>query len=111
MDPDVAVFQHHLEPVGIAGFGQQALGLGAILLHILAEARKLLKLGVRHGPRRKTDVLDCQWIQQLHPLGLLAAAFRPAEDICVLRSYYASAGCSSPTRPTISSTCRKRWSR
>jgi hypothetical protein len=32
-------------------------------------------------------VLDCQWIQQLHTFGLLAAAFRPDDEVCVLRSY------------------------
>ena len=36
---------------------------------------------------RKTDVLDCQWIQQLHTYGLLSGAFRPSEEICALRSY------------------------
>jgi hypothetical protein len=40
-----------------------------------------------HVPGRKTDVLDCQWIQQLHMFGLLAGAFRPADEIVVLRSY------------------------
>ena len=38
-------------------------------------------------PGRKSDVMDCQWIQQLHSVGLLAAAFRPVESVCVLRSY------------------------
>ena len=38
-------------------------------------------------PGRKTDVRDCQWIQQLHTFGLLSAAFRPDDEICVLRSY------------------------
>jgi transposase len=37
--------------------------------------------------RPKTDRLDCKWIQRLHALGLLAAAFRPSEKACVLRSY------------------------
>jgi transposase len=37
--------------------------------------------------RPKSDVHDCQWIQRLHTFGLLASAFRPAEQICVLRSY------------------------
>jgi transposase len=37
--------------------------------------------------RPKTDRLDCKWIQRLHRLGLLAAAFRPDEKICVLRNY------------------------
>jgi transposase len=35
---------------------------------------------------RKTDILDCQWIQQLHTYGLLQASFRPPEDIRTLRA-------------------------
>ncbi|NIS59245.1 MAG: IS110 family transposase, partial [Proteobacteria bacterium] len=38
-------------------------------------------------PGRKTDVLDCQWLQQLHSYGLLRGSFRPEDRICVLRSY------------------------
>jgi transposase len=38
-------------------------------------------------PGRKTDVQDCQWLQQLHTFGLLHAAFRPEDEMCVLRSY------------------------
>jgi transposase len=37
--------------------------------------------------RPKTDRLDCQWIFRLHSCGLLAAAFRPDEKTCQLRSY------------------------
>jgi len=37
--------------------------------------------------RPKTDRRACQWIQRLHAHGLLAAAFRPDELTCVLRSY------------------------
>ena len=37
--------------------------------------------------RPKSDVHDCQWIQRLHTFGLLARAFRPADQVCVLRSY------------------------
>lgn len=42
---------------------------------------------VKNVPGRKTDVLDCQWIQQLHTFGLLEGAFRPPEQICALRGY------------------------
>ena len=50
---------------------------------VLADARE-----VQRAPGRpKTDVQDCQWLQRLHTYGLLAAAFRPPEQICVLRSY------------------------
>jgi len=48
----------------------------------LVDARQL-----RRVPGRKSDVLDCQWLQQLHSFGLLAGAFRPDDQICVLRSY------------------------
>lgn len=37
--------------------------------------------------RRKTDVLDCQWIQTLHTFGLLRGSFRPEDRVIVLRSY------------------------
>jgi len=43
--------------------------------------------GQRAPNRPKTDVHDCQWIQRLHSLGLLTAAFRPEEPIRVWRSY------------------------
>src|SRR6266478_2613909 len=50
---------------------------------VLADARE-----VQRAPGRpKTDVQDCQWLQRLHTYGLLAAAFRPPEHICALRSY------------------------
>lgn len=38
-------------------------------------------------PGRKSDVQDCQWIQQLHSYGLLRGSFRPDDDFVVLRSY------------------------
>lgn len=43
---------------------------------------------VKNVPGRKTDVKDCQWLQQLHSFGLLSASFRPNDEICVLRSYW-----------------------
>jgi transposase len=42
---------------------------------------------VKHVPGRKSDVQDCQWLQQLESFGLLTASFRPDAQICVLRSY------------------------
>ena len=38
-------------------------------------------------PGRKTDVKDCQWLQQLHTYGLLTASFRPKGEIIILRRY------------------------
>lgn len=37
-------------------------------------------------PGRKTDVQECQWIQQLHTYGLLSASFRPNDATCRLRT-------------------------
>jgi transposase len=40
---------------------------------------------VHHVKARKSDVLDCQWLQQLHSFGLLCRAHRPDEPVCALR--------------------------
>jgi len=48
---------------------------------ILANARQ-----VSHVPGRKTDMIDCQWLQLLHACGLLRGSFRPSDDICRLRA-------------------------
>lgn len=37
-------------------------------------------------PGRKTDVIDCQWIQQLHSYGLLRGSFRPKDKILQMRT-------------------------
>ena len=42
---------------------------------------------IKNVPGRKTDVVDCQWLQQLHTYGLLSGAFRPDGNIRRLRSY------------------------
>ena len=41
---------------------------------------------ISHVPGRKTDMLDCQWLQLLHACGLLRGSFRPSDDICRLRA-------------------------
>jgi transposase len=42
---------------------------------------------VKNVSGRKTDVLDCQWIQQLHTYGLLNSSFQPDDLTRELRSY------------------------
>ncbi len=41
---------------------------------------------VKNVSGKKSDVLDCQWLQQLMSFGLLAGAFRPDGQVCVLRA-------------------------
>jgi transposase len=42
--------------------------------------------GVKAVPGRKSDWLDCQWLQKLHTYGLLAKAFRPDLPVRRLRT-------------------------
>lgn len=43
--------------------------------------------GQKSTGRPKSDGHDCQWLQRRHPGGLLAGAFRPTDQVCVLRRY------------------------
>jgi len=36
---------------------------------------------------KKTDILDCQWIQKLHTLGLLSSSFLPDGTTDIIRTY------------------------
>ncbi|MCY0853164.1 IS110 family transposase [Cupriavidus sp. D39] len=46
----------------------------------LVDARQM-----KYVPGRKSDVQDCQWLQKLMSLGLLRAAWRPGDEVCVAR--------------------------
>ena len=41
---------------------------------------------LKNVPGKKSDLLDAQWIQQLHTYGSLRASFRPPGEICALRA-------------------------
>jgi transposase len=69
----------------------ESTGVYWIALFELLDARgfKVLLVNARHVKNvsgRKSDVLDCQWLQQLMSYGLLRGAFRPADGVCVLRA-------------------------
>jgi transposase len=82
-----------LRQAGVDTVAMEATGVYWVALYDLLETEGFQVLLVdphqtRAAPGRpKTDVQDCMWIQRLHSLGLLTAAFRPAEPIRVLRSY------------------------
>jgi transposase len=42
---------------------------------------------VKNVPGRKSDVLDCEWLRELHSVGLLRGSFRPVDSIVALRAY------------------------
>ena len=69
----------------------ESTGVYWIPIYDILEARgfQVCLVNARHLKNvsgRKTDVLDCQWIQQLHTYGLLNASFRPPEQIVAIRS-------------------------
>jgi transposase len=81
-----------LESCGIETVAMESTGVYWIPLYDTLEKRGFEVLLVnpyqlRYAPARKSDVLDCQWIQELHTCGLLTGAFRPDEKFCALRSY------------------------
>jgi transposase len=89
---DLHALADWLEQCGIDTVAMESTGVYWIPLFEILEARGfkayLVEPGkIKNAPGRKTDVVDCQWIQQLHSCGLLTASFRPADDICMLRSY------------------------
>lgn len=80
-----------LQACGVTSVALEATGVYWIPLFEGLEARGLtVQLVDPRGLRRpkKSEVLDCQWLQQMHSYGLLRAAFRPPEAICILRSYW-----------------------
>jgi len=79
-----------LKQCGITTVAMESTGVYWIPVYeILAEAGfELYLVNARHLKNvsgRKSDVLDCQWIQRLHTYGLLQGSFRPDEAICGLR--------------------------
>lgn len=80
-----------LDACGVDTVAMESTGVYWIPLYELLESRgfTVLLVNARHVKNvsgRKSDVLDCQWLQQLMSFGLLRGAFRPAEQVCVLRS-------------------------
>lgn len=81
-----------LEECGVDTVAMESTGVYWIPLYDILEERGFNVIlvnarQVKNVPGRKTDVLDCQWIQQLHTYGLLRGGFRPDQEFVVLRSY------------------------
>lgn len=81
------LLSHKIETVAM-----EATGVYWVILYDMLEAAGFdvwLVDGrqTRQVPGRKTDVKDCQWIQQLHSYGLLNRCFIPDAHIQELRTY------------------------
>jgi transposase len=80
-----------LQKCGIQSVAMESTGVYWIPLFQILEARRIQVClvnarHVKHVPGRKSDVMDCQWLQYLHSVGLLRASFRPEQAICMIRS-------------------------
>ena len=70
----------------------EATGVYWIPVFEILEARgfEVILVNARHVknvPGRKSDVSDCEWLRDLHIVGLLRGSFRPADAIVALRGY------------------------
>jgi len=89
--PAVAALADWLQAEGVESVAMESTGVYWIPLYELLEQRGLEVILVdarqmKHVPGRKTDMIDCQWLQLLHSCGLLRGAFRPADAFCRLRA-------------------------
>ncbi len=90
--PDLQALADWLGQCEVTTVAMESTGVYWIPIYEVLEARgfEVCVVNARHlknVPGRKSDVQDCQWLQQLHSYGLLTASFRPAEDMRVLRAY------------------------
>ena len=80
------LIQHNVTTVAMESTGVYWLPLYEILEDKGLEVILVNARHISNVPGRKTDVLDCQWIQQLHSFGLLNGGFQPDKDISPIRS-------------------------
>src|SRR5262245_53340466 len=101
-DQQVAVFESHtadlyrlrdhLQAKEVKTVAIEATGVYWLVLYEIMEAAGIEVCvvngaHVKNLPGRKSDVQDCQWLQELHAHGLLRPSFVPPENIRVLRTY------------------------
>lgn len=88
---DLYALADWLESLNVEVVAMEATGVYWIPLYEVLDTRGLQvhivnSRATRQVSGRKSDVLDCQWIWQLMSYGLLRGAFRPSDEVCVLRS-------------------------
>jgi len=74
-----------LTACGVRSVAMEATGVYWIPVYEILEARgfEVLLVNARHlknVPGRKSDVSDCEWIRELHTVGLLRGSFRPSNS-------------------------------
>ncbi len=90
--PELRKIAELLKALNITSAAMEATGVYWIPLFEVLEDHKIKAVlvdpkSVKSITGKKTDVLDCQWIQRLHSCGLLRSAFRPPKDREAVRAY------------------------
>jgi len=88
---DLHAIAQWLKNCAVETVAMEATGVYWVALYEVLESHSMdvNLINARHVKNvsgRKSDVVDCQWIQQLHTYGLLQPSFRPPEHICAIRS-------------------------
>ena len=89
---DLFALADWLSACRITTVAMEATGVYWIPLFEILERRgfEVVLVNARHVknvPGRKSDVVDCQWLQELHSLGMLSASFRPSDAVVALRGF------------------------
>jgi len=90
MSADLKALCQHLKAHDVATVAMESTGLYWVPLYEVLEAAgiEVVLVNARHVknvPGRKSDVVDAQWLAQLHSAGLLRGGFRPPQSIRRLR--------------------------
>ena len=94
----------------------ESTGVYWIPVHQILEARgfEVLLVNARHVRSvlgRKSDVEDCEWLRYLHSAGLLRGSFRPADEVCAVRSLLRHRDRLVKPPPVACGTCRRHTTR
>lgn len=81
-----------LKECRVTSVAMEATGVYWIPIYEMLEADgfEVLLVNAHHlksVPGRKSDVSDCEWLRELHSVGLLRGSFRPPDAIVALRGY------------------------
>ena len=88
---DLHAMARWLNACGVTTVAMESTGVYWIPLYDILEAHGIRPCltNARHMknvPGRRTDWHECQWLQYLHSVGLLRAAFRPEAEVCAVRA-------------------------
>jgi Transposase len=111
---DLSALADWLKQCGIETVAMESTGVYWIALYELLvergfEVQLVDARQAKNVPGRKSDVLDCQWLQELHtPTDCYAVRFAPSIRSASYAATCVNVRCWSSMLPITSSTCKSR---